>query len=112
MNREMPVCSINKPAAYISGGQPYRLRHRMPSTSSEAGVLMAHQGADHLDVVGLQVVHGLFILLWHMAPGWPAHKVLPRAAQPIAEAGLPHSVILLPVTPACHGPLPDACMSQ
>ena len=73
---------------------------------------MAREGADHLDVVGLQVVHRLLILLWHMAPGWPAHKVLPRAAQPIAEVGLPHSVFLLPVTPASHRPLPDACIQQ
>ena len=73
---------------------------------------MAHQGDDHLDVVGLQVVHRLLIVLWHVAPGWPAHKVLPGAAQPVAEVGLPHSVILLPVAPACHRPLPDACVSR
>ena len=84
----------------------------MPPPSSQAGALMAHQDDDHLDVVGLQVVHRLLIVLWHMAPGWPAHKVLPGAAQPVAEVGLPHSVILLHVAPACHRPLPDACVSR
>lgn len=56
----------------------------------------------HLDVVRLQVINGLLILLCNMAACWPAHKVLPSAAQAIAEPGLPHGVGLLPVAVPGH----------
>lgn len=56
----------------------------------------------------LQLIDRLLILLSHMSGGWPAHKVLPCAAQPISEARLPDSVRLLPPAVASHRPLPDA----
>ena len=57
-------------------------------------------GIAHLDVVRLQVIDGLLVLLCDAAAGRAAHKVLPRAAQAVAEAGLPHRVVVHPLTAA------------
>lgn len=54
----------------------------------------------YLDVVRLQVIDGLLILLCDAAAGGAAHKVLPRAAEAVAEAGLPHCVVVHPLTAA------------
>lgn len=56
----------------------------------------------HLDMLRLQVINRLLILLCHTAGGRPAHKVLPCAAQPIAEARLPHGVGLSALPVASH----------
>lgn len=70
----------------------------------------APAGAAYLDMLGLQFIHGLLILLCHMARCWPAHKVLPCAAQPILKAWLPDRVFLPGAPVASHRPLPDACI--
>ena len=52
--------------------------------------------ASHLDVLWLQIVNGLLILLSHGAARRAAHKILPRAAEAVSEAGLPHCVVVHP----------------
>lgn len=52
----------------------------------------------YLDIFSLQIIDGLFVLLPHIAAGRAANKILPRAAQAVAEARLPHRVVVHPLT--------------